>query len=476
MPHVVTQSCCSDASCMVACPVNCIHPGPTEDGFSTSSMVFIDPATCVDCGACVTACPVDAIKPHGKLTPAELPFLEINARYFDDNPHLIRSVLAPVHPRRALRNDASRLRVAIVGSGPAGMYAADEILRYPGATVDVYERLDKPYGLARYGVAPDHQRTRKIHNQFDVIASQPGFQLHLGIEVGIDITHEQLAAGYTAVIYTVGAPNDRKLDIPGEGLPGSMSATGFVGWYNGHPDFCDIDVNLDHERVVVIGNGNVALDVARILTADPESLAKTDIAPAALDRLRQSKVREVVLLGRRGPAEAAFTLPELVGLGALTDVDVVVENHSESISCDTQVGAALSSIAGRPAREVDRRIVLRFRSAPARILGNERVEGIEVQRTHLVNDNGKIRATATDETTVLEAGMVLRSIGFYGRPVDDLPFDEQTGTVPNTAGRVVPGTYVAGWIKRGPTGFLGTNRTCAQETVATLVADLEGYR
>jgi len=471
MPHVVTQSCCADASCVVACPVNCIHPAPGEPDFGSAEMVHIDPQSCVDCGACVTACPVDAIKPHTRLSPAEKPFIALNAAYFEGQPHLDRSVLAPLRPRRSALADRP-VRVAVVGSGPAGMYAADELLRHAGVTVDVIERLDTPYGLARFGVAPDHRRTRQVASLFRVIEQQPGFRYRMGVEVGRDVTHEELAEAYSAVVYAVGASSDRGLDIPGEELVGSFSATEVVGWYNGHPDHTDAYVDLGAERIAIVGTGNVALDVARILTADPDALEGTEMADGALATLRGSRVREVVLLGRRGPEQAAFTLPELIGLAGLTDVDVLVDNGGELILPDTPRTALLAELARRRPRPGRRRIVLRFRTAPVRVLGNDAVTGLEVTRTELRPDaDGVLRARPTGEHEVLDVGMVLRSVGYRGRPVPGLPFDETTATVPNDHGRVAPGVYVTGWIKRGPTGFIGTNKSCAEETVEALLAD-----
>ncbi len=273
MPYVVTQSCCSDASCVVACPVNCIHPAPGEPGFAEAEMVYVDANSCVDCGACVTACPVDAIKPHTTLTDAELPFIELNRLYYAEQPHPDRTPLALVPAPRVLTRDG--VRVAVIGAGPAGLYAADELLKHAGVSVDVYDRLPTPYGLARAGVAPDHQRTKKVSRLFAAIEGQSGFGYRLNVQVGRDISHDDLAAHYDGVIYAVGASADRALGIPGEDLVGSTSATDVVAWYNGHPDHQDAAVDLGGERVVIVGNGNVALDVARILTADPETLHAT---------------------------------------------------------------------------------------------------------------------------------------------------------------------------------------------------------
>lgn len=474
MPYVVTQSCCSDASCVVACPVNCIHPAPGEPGFAEAEMVYVDADSCVDCGACVTACPVDAIKPHTKLTDAELPFLALNRLYFAENPHADRTPLALVPPTRTVRADD--VRVAVIGAGPAGLYAADELLKHAGVRVDVYDRLPTPYGLARAGVAPDHQHTKQVARLFAAIEGQPGFRYRLNVEVGRDISHDDLAAHYDGVIYAVGASADRPLGIPGEDLVGSTSATDVVAWYNGHPDHQDTAVDLGRERVVVVGNGNVALDVARILTADPDALRATDIADLPLATLRGSRVREVVVLGRRGPAEAAFTMPELVGLAGLEDVDVVVDTGGVPIIADSAKTRLLAELALRTPVAGRRRIVLRFATAPLRVLGDDHVTGLEVTRTALVARGGRTEAVPTGETEVIETGMVLRSVGYRAVPVPGLPFDEATHTVPHEAGRVRPGTYVAGWVKRGPNGFIGTNKACAEETVASFLDDLEDGR
>ncbi|MEV5572134.1 FAD-dependent oxidoreductase [Spirillospora sp. NPDC052269] len=464
MPHVVTQSCCNDASCVHACPVNCIHPTPDEPDFHTAEMLYVDPVACVDCGACVSACPVEAIKPHTGLDEAQLPFLEINADFYKDGRRR-RSILAPhEEPLRVTAREP--LRVAIVGSGPSAMYAADEILTIPGARVDVYERLTTPYGLARMGVAPDHAKTRQVTEVFDRISREDGFHLHLGVAVGDRVTHADLLRDHHAVVYATGASSDRRLDVPGASRV--ATATEFVAWYNGHPDHAHHRFDLSHRRAVVIGNGNVALDVARILTTPPEALAGTTISRAALDVLRGSAVEEVVVVGRRGPAHSAFTLAELVGLTSAVDVAVppgdLVGLDDASLKHRTIRALGHERAAGK-------RVVLRYLLAPAEITGT----GVTFTRNTPRGDE----TVPAGETEHLEAGLVLSSIGYRARPLPGLPFDERRAIVPNDKGRVidpgtgapVPGTYVTGWIKRGPTGFIGTNKTCARETVRQLVAD-----
>jgi ferredoxin/flavodoxin---NADP+ reductase len=483
MPHVITQSCCNDGSCVFACPVNCIHPTPDEPGFATSEMLYIDPVACVDCGACVSACPVGAIAPDRKLDAKQLPFVEINASFYPELPAGVKlpptSKLAPVIPAAEVRQGGHPLTVAIVGSGPAAMYAADELLTQPGVRVNMFEKLPTPYGLVRAGVAPDHQTTKRVTWLFDKVADRRGFQFFLNVEVGKHLSHADLLAHHHAVIYAVGAPNDRRLEIDGVDLPGSGTATELVAWINGHPDFTDLPVDLGHERVVIIGNGNVAFDVARVLTADPDELARTDISDHALGVLRTSRVQEVVIAARRGPADSAFTLPELIGLTTAADVVLDAEDH-ELVRHDLETSSATATDASTrqkleilsklgqasvPARRP--RIRLAYRLTPKRLLGQDRVTGIE------------FTVTGTDQTRQLDAGLVLSSIGYRGKRIADLPFDESAAVVPNDHGRVVepdtgrpvPGAYVAGWIKRGPTGFIGTNKSCAAQTVQRLVDD-----
>ncbi len=504
MAHVVTRSCCADGSCVLACPVNCIHPAPGEPGFATAEMLHIDPAACVGCGACVTACPTGAIKREEQLTPSERPFVALNAAYYEQHPHADRTPVAKVAPQRRLRDPRRRVRAAVVGAGPAGMFTADELLRHPEVVaVDVYERAAAPYGLVRSGVAPDHTRTKGVQRLFASIGADPRLRYRFGVEVGTDVTDAQLGAEHDLVVYTVGAAGDRGLGIPGEELPGSMSATRLAAWYNGEPG-AEEPLDLDQERVVVVGHGNVALDVARILTSDPAALRQTGIGDRALAALTSSRVGEVVLLGRRGPAQAAFTVPELVGLAGLTDVDVEVDAPAELLGGSDPRSRVLAGIAarrGRPGLPVPsgprgapgssgssgepgpsrppgasgrRRIVLRFLSAPVRCTGTERVTGLDVARTALVPDgSGGLRAEVTDEVEHLETGLVVRSVGHRAEPVPGLPFDPVQGLVPNDRGRVRPGRYVAGWIKRGPRGFIGTNRSCARETVERILDDLD---
>ncbi|WP_333895394.1 FAD-dependent oxidoreductase [Mycolicibacterium gadium] len=478
MPHVITQSCCSDGSCVYACPVNCIHPSPDEPGFATAEMLYIDPVACVDCGACVSACPVGAIAPDTRLEPEQLPFIELNASFYPkpEGKPPPTSKLAPVLEAPLVRpRSGGPLTVAIVGSGPAAMYAADELLTQRGVRVNVFERLPTPYGLVRAGVAPDHQSTKRVTSLFDKVTKLPGFTFYLNVDVGSDVTHADLLAHHHAVLYAVGAPNDRRLDIAGMGLPGTGTATEMVAWINGHPEFTDLPVDLNHERVVVVGNGNVAFDVARILTTDPDVLARTDISDHALAALRGSKVNEVVVAARRGPVHSAFTLPELIGLTSVCDVVLDSADHDRVISDLATVTdpltrnklEVLSKLGDASAPATRPRIRLAYQLTPVRIVGEHRATGVE------------FAVTGTDEVHRIEAGLVLTSIGYRGKAIRDIPFDDDAAVVPNDGGRVIDpasgeavrGSYVAGWIKRGPTGFIGTNKSCAGETVHNLVAD-----
>jgi ferredoxin--NADP+ reductase len=470
MPHVVTQSCVGDGSCVYACPVNCIQPTPDDPAFELAEMLHVDPTSCVDCGACVKACPVDAIKPHSALDEHERAFALINADYH--RVPRVRPLLAPVRPPLVVRDRGEALRVAIVGSGPAAMYAAEELLTVPGAQVTVLERLPSPDGLVRTGVAPDHRRTRRVSRQLEQIRRHPGLTMRLGVEVGRDVSHDQLLETHHAVIYAVGAASDRRLDVPGADAAGVLSATELVGWYNGHPDHAGRTVDLSHRRAVVVGNGNVALDIARILASDPESLADTEIAPAALDALRASRVEEVVVVGRRGPEHSAFTLPELIGLGAIPGVRVGVDPDALAGITDDTPKLELLRRYGPPATS-GRRITLRYGLAAAAVDGGDAVRGIRFARTG---------ERAGDEPERIETGLVVASIGYRGMPVAGLPFDEATGTVPNEGGRVIRDgsvesrSYVVGWIKRGPSGFIGTNKGCSQDTVAALIEDYNAGR
>ena len=386
------------------------------------------------------------------------------------------------------------LRVAVVGSGPAGFYAAGHLLnskKHPDlvAQVDMFDRLPTPWGLVRAGVAPDHPNIKAVSRVYEKTAAHPEFRFFGNVHFGEDLSHEDLTSRYHAVLYAVGAQTDKKMGIPGEDLPGSWAATEFVAWYNGHPDYRELEFDLSHERAVVVGNGNVAADVARMLALTREELECTDVADHAIDVLANSGIKEIVVLGRRGPAQAAFTNPELLELGEMTDADCFVDPHDveldplsrewlEGEGADITSRKNVEILTGYSSREPagkNRRIVLRFLVSPIEILGDERVEGVRVCRNELRHENGRLSACSTETTEDIPAGVVFRSIGYRGVPLPGLPYDEQRGVIPNDEGRIAghPGEYVVGWIKRGPTGIIGTNKRDAQETVDNVLADLE---
>ena len=390
------------------------------------------------------------------------------------------------------------LRVAVVGCGPSGFYVADAVLKTPGLVVqvDMFDRLPTPYGLVRYGVAPDHQEVKRVTKVYAKTAEHPSVRWFGGVEFGKHLTMDDVRAHYHAVAFTTGAQTDRRLDIPGEDLQGSHPATQFVAWYNGHPDCRHLSFDLSTERAVVIGVGNVAIDVARMLCRTPDELAKTDIADYALEALRKSRVREVLLVGRRGPAQAAFTNSEVEEVGELADADAVA--RPDEVALDEVTKADL---AAHPDRQTDlklkfltkyaepralsksKRLVFRFLLSPTKIHGDAsgRVSGVTLVRNVLsAGADGSIKAKATGQTEEVSAGLVFRSVGYRGVALPGVPFREDWGTIPHEAGRVVDlaskapvtGAYVAGWIKRGPSGVIGTNRACAVETVKSLAADL----
>jgi ferredoxin/flavodoxin---NADP+ reductase len=390
------------------------------------------------------------------------------------------------------------LRVAVAGSGPAAFYATGALLASedPPVEVDMIERLPTPWGLVRLGVAPDHPQLKSVSRAFEKIAARPGFRFLGNVEVGRDVTHDELASLYDAVIYAVGSQTDRRLGIPGEDLPGSWAATELVAWYNGHPDFQHLEFDLSVERAVVVGNGNVALDVARMLALTREELAPTDATDAAIEAIVGSGIREIIVLGRRGPVQAAWTSTELHEMGELAGADVLLA--PSELELDRASEAELEAGSNIVKRNIEilrefatharsgkpRVVRLRFRASPVAILGEERVEAVEIVRNRLEADaNGAVRAVGTDEREVVPCGIVFRSVGYHGVGVPGAPFDERAGTMPNDDGRVlaedgtpIPGLYCAGWIKRGPTGVIGTNKKDATETVEHVLEDARAGR
>jgi ferredoxin--NADP+ reductase len=397
-----------------------------------------------------------------------------------------------------MASETGPLRVAIVGSGPAAFYAAAALLASedPPVEVDMIERLPTPWGLVRLGVAPDHPQLKTVSRAFEKIAARPGFRFLGNVEVGRDVSHDELTARYDAVIYAVGSQTDRQLGIPGEELPGSWAATELVAWYNGHPDFQHFEFDLSHERAIVIGNGNVALDVARMLALTREELAPTDTTDAAIEAILSSGIREILVLGRRGPVQASWTSQELSELGELAGADILVDPDElvldPASEAELEAGSnivqrnveILRDFATREPSGKPRSVRLRFRVSPVEVQGEKHVEAVEIVHNRLVaDDDGRVRAVATEEREVIPCGVVFRSVGYRGVRIPGLPFDERAGTVPNENGRVlgedgvtIPGVYCAGWIKRGPTGVIGTNKKDAAETVEHLLEDARAGR
>ena len=387
------------------------------------------------------------------------------------------------------------LNVAIIGAGPSGFYAAEGLLKQesPRIRVDLFDRLPTPYGLVRGGVAPDHQKIKSVIKIYERTAARQGFRFFGNVGFGRDIFLEDLLACYQQVLFCTGAESDRRMGIPGEDLPGSHPATEFVGWYNGHPEYTHHQFDLSAQRVAVIGNGNVAVDVTRVLARTVEELAATDIADYALEALRHSQVREILVLGRRGPAQSAFTNPEIRELGNLTGVDLVVSPEEMILDEGTQAWlAAQTSPTNRRNVEIlreqskkgeggqNRKIHMRFLASPVEVLGSKRVEGLKVERNRLEPDqSGQLRPHGTGEYEEMPVDLVFRSIGYKGTALPGLPFDARSGIIPNKEGRVLNEAggsplarlYVAGWIKRGPSGVIGTNKADALATVRHMLSD-----
>ncbi len=486
MTFVITQGCCNDGACVAVCPVQCIRPRPGDPDFTTAEQLYVDPATCIDCGACLDECPVDAV--HGDYdVPDHLAhYLQINADYFADHP-IEQEEAMPGRTRRRLPEDRPELRVAVVGSGPAACYAAAELSEIKGVAVTVLDRLPTPFGLVRAGVAPDHPETRLVAERFRAVLSRRAVTCFFNVEVGRDVTVAELAEHHHAVVWAAGADDDRRLGIPGEDLPGSVSAREFVAWYNGHPDAADATFDLAGERVVVVGNGNVALDVARALARPASAFATTDMADHALAALEGSGVREVVVAARRGPEHAAYTLPEVLALSDLEGVDLLAEPTEvmgTRLADPTRLAErkldVVREAATRTPTEGHRAVSLRFLLTPVSIDGTDRVESVTFARNVVTTTDGVVTVQPTGETETIETSLVLRAVGYRGRAVEGLPFDLHTGTIPHASGRVLDGPgghplaglYCAGWIKRGATGVIGTNRVDAIETVESLLADL----
>ena len=387
--------------------------------------------------------------------------------------------------------EVGNYRVAIIGAGPAGFYTAESLLKeHPGASVDIIDRLPTPYGLIRHGVAPDHHRMKTVAGMLARTGRHERVRFIGNVEFGRDITRADLQRHYHAIVFAVGASADRNLGIPGEQLPGSLSATEFVAWYNGHPDYRDFVPDLGHHTAVVVGLGNVAIDVTRILAKSVDELAATDIADHALEQLAESKIRDVIMLGRRGPAQARFTTKELRELGELGNADIIVEAAELELDPYSEMEAQSDSIVLRNLQVLQsfrdqeptgkpRRVHLRFLRSPVELSGAGRVESLKVERNELQGAPGLgMTARGSGEFEVLETGLVLRSVGYRGLPLPDVPFSETRAVSPNEQGRVLDGSgkpiaglYTVGWIKRGPSGVIGSNKADGMETAASMLAD-----
>ncbi len=402
-----------------------------------------------------------------------------------------------IENRSKMKNATKKLRVAIIGSGPAGFYSAERVFKkspFP-ASIDMFDLLPTPHGLVRHGVAPDHQKIKSVSKVYDRIASNPGFRFFGFVEFGRDVTLADLKRRYHQIVFSTGAQTDKKIDIPGENLTGSHTATEFVAWYNGHPHSSDLDFDMSCGRAVVVGVGNVAVDVARMLCLGADELSKTDIADYALKKLASSNIREIYIIGRRGPAQAAFTNPELRELGNISGVHVVTNEKDMRLDPltkealekkpDAAVEKKLETLRGflpRARKDAEKTLCLRFLLSPVRIDsdGDGKVSGITFVKNRLTRKNdGSISAVATDRTERIETGLVFRSIGYRGVSLTDVPFDEKAGVIPNSSGRVLDrrggkpleGLYTTGWIKRGATGIIGTNKADSAETVDLMIED-----
>ncbi|MGH3704657.1 MAG: 4Fe-4S binding protein [Agromyces sp.] len=478
MLFVIADRCSKDTSCLSACPVAAIHPTPDEPGFGSAEQLYIDPSACVGCGACAVACPLETIYADHEL--GQSAFFELNAERFRGSTHE-----DPVDDEELTADPTelyAGLRVAIVGSGPSALYTASMLIE-GGAEVSIFERLPTPFGLIRSGVAPDHASTKNVVRLFQPVIDSPAVNWYLNVEVGRDIDAASLLDFHHAVVWATGAAGSRSLGIPGEQLAGCHPAREFTSWYNGHPDFADRAFDLSGERAVVIGNGNVALDVARILAQPAESLENTPMPGQVVEAFRSSRVREVDVVGRRGPDAAAFTTSELLALDATEGLsllahraDLLRSGARDSTSVRARLIDEASDAAAAPG---ERAVRLRFLLTPVSIDGEDHVESITFERAHVAVVDGETIVQRTGETETIATGLVFIATGAAGQSIDGLPFDEASGRLPNTEGAVIDprsarplaGHYCVGWIKRGAKGVLGTNRADAAETLGSIVAD-----
>ncbi|MCA9400953.1 MAG: FAD-dependent oxidoreductase [Candidatus Omnitrophica bacterium] len=384
------------------------------------------------------------------------------------------------------------LRVAIIGSGPSGFYAAEALFKSEHKViVNMFDRLPAPFGLVRYGVAPDHQKIKNVIKVYEKTAQREGFSFFGNVELGKDINLHQLRKFHDAVIFANGAQSDRKLGVQGEDLPGSHTATDFVAWYNGHPDFKDLKFDFSGEVAVIIGQGNVAVDVCRILCKTVDELKQTDIAQYALDALAESQIKHIHMIGRRGPAQSAFTPVEIREFGELADCDPIVDpadlelNEASAKELEDPKNAQkkknydiLKEFSQRSPSGKSKKFYVQFYKSPAALGGDGKLEKVFIEKNELVGEPGKQKSKGTGQKITLPCNLLFRSVGYKGVPIPSVPFRDDWGIIPNTEGRVedsehhFTGLYCTGWIKRGPSGIVGTNKPCAEETVKHLLSDI----
>nr|WP_238993396.1 FAD-dependent oxidoreductase [Nocardioides caldifontis] len=460
--------------------MQCIRPRPGDPDFTTTEQLYIDPASCIECGACAFVCPVEAIH-HDAAVPAPLAdAIGMNAEYFATDP--LQDVAPLPVERHRLPSEHPELSVAVIGAGPSAMYAVEQLSEIVGVSVTLVERTPTPFGLVRSGVAPDHDRTKRIGDRFSRVLRRPNVTCLFNVEVGRDVSVAELLEHHHAVICAAGASDDRKLGIPGEDLEGSVSARELVSWYNGHPDFAERHFDLSGKRAVIIGNGNVALDLARVLTQPASAYERTSVSDVALEALRRSAIEEVVVVARRGQAFAACSTAELLALSKLPGVDLLADAAEVSVT-DDELEAA--SVGGRSAALARRRAIVeaaakRTPTAPRRIVMRFRLAPTELTGAGDGTVSAVVLSRPDGRSETLETSLVIRAVGFRGRTVPGFPFDPSAGVIPNDSGRVLdpetgehaPGLYCTGWIKRGPSGVIGTNRTDAAETVTSLLDDV----
>jgi anaerobic selenocysteine-containing dehydrogenase/NADPH-dependent glutamate synthase beta subunit-like oxidoreductase/NAD-dependent dihydropyrimidine dehydrogenase PreA subunit len=490
MAYVVTRTCVDSkyTKCVDVCPVDAFRVGP--------DMLYIDPDVCIDCNACLSECPVRAIHPDNAVPEAMLEDIGLNARLSKIYPVITQSRDDSAPVTRTPANGSTPRRFAVVGSGPSGFYATEELLKQlPGSAVDIFERLPTPYGLVRYGVAPDHPKIKSVTDSFDAIGRLPKVRFFGNVKVGTDVRREELLAHYDAVVYATGGSVSRPLDVPGAELANVVGGSAFVGWYNGHPDVRDLPLDLSGRTAVVLGLGNVALDIARILVTPVDELAVTDIADEALAALRKSRVREVCLVARRGPAQATFTPGELRKLMDMPGVRIVVDasdlildeasaaDLDAPLNSEARQNVALLREAQSRTVDGDRIIRFVFKASPDAFEGREgRVATMRaVVNTLQRHDDGSVMARGTEEHLQLPADLVINATGYQGVPLDGVAFDAQRSVITHCEGRVLSERgdvqtreYAVGWIKRGASGVIGSNRQCAAQTVRQVAADLAG--